>query len=71
MCPGCAAARSTDGGPILLFGIGPRLRSGDLPPFTPTSETLERVVLGRADPLAFPLHEWAVKEYFARLAEGY
>ena len=59
-------ARSVKGGPILLFGVGPRMTWRDLPTFTPTNETMERVVLGPADRLAFPLHEWAVKEYFAR-----
>lgn len=62
------AVRSTGkGGPILLFGVGPRLASRDLPTFTPTPETVERVVLSAADALAFPLHEWAVKEYFATI----
>ncbi len=62
------AARSTGkGGPVLLFGLGPRLSSRDLPPFTATSETVERVVLSAADRLAFPLHEWAAQEFFARV----
>lgn len=62
------AARSTGkGGPVLLFGVGPRLSSGDLPSFTATNETVERVILSATDRLAFPLHEWALKEYFARV----
>ena len=60
--------RSTGkGGPVLLFGVGPRLASRDLPVFTATNETAERVVLAASDRLAFPLHEWAMKEYFTRI----
>jgi ADP-ribose pyrophosphatase YjhB (NUDIX family) len=61
------AVRSTGkGGPILIFGVAPRVSSKLLPDFTPTNETLERVVVQRGDELAFPLHAWAMEEFFVR-----
>lgn len=62
------AVRSTKGGPILIFGVAPRVSSKLLPDFTPTNETLERVVIKRGDELAFPLHAWAMEEFFLRRA---
>lgn len=57
-----------NGGPILIFGVAPHIASRLLPPFTPTNETTERVILKQTDELAFPLHEWAVQEWFRSAA---
>ena len=62
------AVRSVRGGPILIFGLGPKVSSKLLPDFAPTSETLERVIVSRGDELAFPLHAWAMEEFFLRRA---
>lgn len=60
------AVRSVKGGPVLIFGVAPRVSSKLLPDFSPTNETLARVIVGRGTPLAFPLHEWALEEFFLR-----
>lgn len=61
------AVRSTGpGGPILIFGVAPKVSSKLLPDFAPTNETLERVVVHRGAELAFPLHAWAMEEFFVR-----
>ncbi len=41
---------------VLIFGHGPRVEPGDLPDFTPTHETTERVIITQPTELAFPLH---------------
>jgi ADP-ribose pyrophosphatase YjhB (NUDIX family) len=56
---------SAPDGTLLVFGVGPALSGGDLPPFQPTNETTERVVVAEAAPLAFPLHTRALAEYLA------
>lgn len=43
-------------GVILLFGRAAPMQASELPPFTPTHETTERVILRDVQPLAFPLH---------------
>lgn len=60
------AVRSVKGGPVLIFGVAPKVSSKLLPDFAPTSETLERVVVARGAELAFPLHAWAMEEFFVR-----
>jgi ADP-ribose pyrophosphatase YjhB (NUDIX family) len=60
------AVRSVKGGPILIFGVAPKVSSKLLPDFAPTNETLDRVVIHRGDELAFPLHAWATEEFFVR-----
>jgi ADP-ribose pyrophosphatase YjhB (NUDIX family) len=53
-------------GLLLVFGLaGPRAEA-DLPPFTPTEEATERVVVPGPIELAFPLHTLVMREYFAR-----
>lgn len=54
---------------ILIFGIvrrTPFASEEDLPAFTPSDETSERVIIRKPEPLAFPLHEEAVRLYFAQ-----
>jgi ADP-ribose pyrophosphatase YjhB (NUDIX family) len=51
---------------LLVFGIGPRLSAADLPPFSPSAECTERVVLAGPTPLAFSLHTEAVSRWFSR-----
>ena len=60
------AVRSVKGGPVLIFGVAPKVSSKLLPDFSPTNETLERVIVQRGQALAFPLHQWAMEEYFVR-----
>jgi ADP-ribose pyrophosphatase YjhB (NUDIX family) len=54
------------GGLILVFGLARRARLADLPPFVPTDETTERVILLGPEELAFPAHTQVVEEYFGR-----
>ena len=54
------------GGPVLIFGVAPKVSSKLLPDFSPTNETLERVIVSRGQELAFPLHAWAMEEFFVR-----
>ncbi|HEU4559601.1 MAG TPA: NUDIX domain-containing protein [Longimicrobium sp.] len=61
-----ARVLSAPDGTLLVFGIAPPLAASALPPFTPTSEASERVVLREpADDMAFPLHAQIVREFFA------
>jgi ADP-ribose pyrophosphatase YjhB (NUDIX family) len=60
------AVRSVKGGPLLVFGLAPKMSSKLLPEFAPTNETTERLVIARGRELAFPLHAWAMEEFFAR-----
>ncbi len=61
------ARSSTAGdGTLLIFGVGPRLASDDMPTFSPTEETSVRIVIRDVQPLAFPLHTDTVRDYFAR-----
>lgn len=55
---------STPDGTILIFGLAPPWQ-GQLPPFTPHSESADRLVLHEPQPMAFPLHTRVVEEYFA------
>jgi ADP-ribose pyrophosphatase YjhB (NUDIX family) len=54
------------GGLLLVFGLARRYRVAELPPFVPTDETSERVILTRPQELAFPAHTVVVAEYFKR-----
>jgi ADP-ribose pyrophosphatase YjhB (NUDIX family) len=55
----------TPHGFLLVFGLGPTWRDADLPPFEPTDETSERIVLRQPIELAFPFHTQVMREYFA------
>lgn len=63
-------ALSAPDGTVLVFGLARPRRAGDLPPFVPTNETGERLVLDTPQELAFPLHTRVMKEYFDRRGEG-
>lgn len=54
---------------LLLFGLAPPLRQADLPPFHPSEEVKEVVLVSALPPegLAFPLHTQALQAYFERL----
>jgi ADP-ribose pyrophosphatase YjhB (NUDIX family) len=56
--------KSAPDGTVLVFGVAEPRRASDLPPFTPTDETTERVVVKEAVTLAFPLHTAALAEHF-------
>lgn len=53
-------------GMVLVFGEAEPLRADELPPFEPTDETTERVLLREPAPLGFPLHTQVMEEWFAR-----
>jgi ADP-ribose pyrophosphatase YjhB (NUDIX family) len=55
---------SAPDGTLLVFGLAERMTRADLPPFVPTSETSERIVLNEPTKLAFPLHTQALAAYF-------
>jgi ADP-ribose pyrophosphatase YjhB (NUDIX family) len=59
-----------EGGLLLVFGLARRARLADLPPFLPTDETTERVILQAPQELAFPAHTEIVEEYFGRRRRG-
>lgn len=58
--------RSTTDGYLLVFGLGPILRSVDLPPFRPNREAESRLIITAPVDLAFPLHTEMVHQFFAR-----
>lgn len=57
--------RSVRGGPLLIFGLGPRLAGAELPPFQANHEVTERAVIEEPRELAFPLHTEAAAAWFA------
>jgi ADP-ribose pyrophosphatase YjhB (NUDIX family) len=61
--------RSPDHGHVvLIFGVCDPLRGEELPPFSETDETVERLVVNAPVELAFPLHTEALARYFAARA---
>ena len=56
--------RSAVDGTLIVFGQVPAIDEADLPPFTPTPEVEDRVVLREATTLAFDLHTDAVRDFF-------
>ncbi|MDX1613259.1 MAG: NUDIX domain-containing protein [Candidatus Promineifilaceae bacterium] len=57
---------SAPDGTLLIFGLGPVWRAADLPPFQPTTEAVERVIIAGPATLAFSLHTAVVQDYFAQ-----
>lgn len=57
-------ASGLDDNTLLIFALAPPLQSTTLPPFEPSAEVTERFVLSEVTPLAFPLHEAAIRIYF-------
>ncbi|MFD8964577.1 NUDIX domain-containing protein [Streptomyces sp. NPDC059568] len=60
-----ADALSSPGGHLLLFGLLPERRAGQLPSSRPTEETSGWHLLRAPTQLAFPLHTEAVRSWFA------
>jgi ADP-ribose pyrophosphatase YjhB (NUDIX family) len=58
--------RSTTDGYLLVFGLGPTMRSAELPAFRPNREAGDRLVISAPAELAFPLHTEMVQQFFAR-----
>ncbi len=56
---------SAPDGTLLIFALAPPLSEADLPPFSPTAEASERVIVTAPVELAFSLHTRVVGEYFA------
>lgn len=59
-----------EGDRVLIFGIVPPMSSLSLPPFTPTSETTERVIITAPQEMAFSLHTEVVERFFAQHKSG-
>lgn len=59
------SAMSAPDGTLLVFGMAPPIKTADLPPFTPNSETAELLIQHTFTPLAFPLHTEAARRYFS------
>ena len=57
---------SAPDGTVLIFGLAPPVRAIDLPPFIPTAEASERVILTAPAELAFSLHTQVVTEFFQK-----
>jgi len=51
-------------GYLLIFGLARPRRSDSLPPFVPTPETSERMVVNEPVELVFPPHTQVLREYF-------
>lgn len=62
-------AHSAPDGTLLLFSLAPTHIAADLPPFAPTAEASDRVILTEPVELAFSLHTQVVREYFAERQE--
>lgn len=60
------SVRSTTDGYLLVFGLGPTLRSSDLAPFQPNREAEARLIITAPTELAFPIHTEMVQQFFAR-----
>ncbi len=58
--------RSAPDGTVLIFGLAPHIPAHALPPFIPTIECSERVILTQPEPLAFPLHTAIVVEFLQK-----
>ena len=52
---------------VLVFGIVPPRRAGELPVSAPTAESIEWIVAREPIPLAFPTHAAALGKFFADL----
>ncbi|HEX2914584.1 MAG TPA: NUDIX domain-containing protein [Chloroflexia bacterium] len=55
---------SAPDGTLLVFGLALPRSETDLPPFVPSDEASERVILTAPAPLAFSTHTQVVQEYF-------
>ncbi|WP_157570422.1 NUDIX domain-containing protein [Microtetraspora malaysiensis] len=55
---------SAPDGTLLVFALGPRTDSADLPPVVSTAETSEWLLIDGPRELAFPLHTQVVAEFF-------
>ena len=56
---------STPHNQLLIFGLAKPRTEAELPPFVPTNETTERMILRGPRELAFLLHTQALEDYFA------
>ena len=57
---------SAPDGTLLIFGLTQPVRAADLPPFRPSNEVSDRVVLSAPLELAFPLHTKVLADYFGQ-----
>ena len=56
--------RSAPDGTLLVFGLAPHQQTADLPPFVPTNETSEAVLMPGPGPLAFSTHTEAADRWW-------
>jgi len=57
---------SAPAGTLLVFGEAPPMRARDLPPFEPSAETAERLVVTSPIDLAFSTHTDVLRAWFSR-----
>lgn len=60
------SVHSAPDGTLIVFGRAPAQRAADLPPFQPSREATERIVLTEPVELAFPLHTQIAKTFFTQ-----
>lgn len=58
--------RSVPEGFLLVFGLAPPVERAALPPFVPSSEVSERLIVDTPVELAFPLHTEVMRAWFSR-----
>jgi ADP-ribose pyrophosphatase YjhB (NUDIX family) len=62
------SVRTSSSGNLLIFGLAPAMRASDLPPFEPTDEASERLIVDApTDEIVFALHAEVVRGYFGAL----
>lgn len=59
-------ARSAPDGTVLIFGLAEARSREALPPFVPSLEASELVIIHEPTELAFPLHSEAARKFFER-----
>ncbi len=51
---------------VTIYGLAPRLRASDLPPFTPTDEASELAIIREPLEMAFPQDTLMARKFFER-----
>jgi ADP-ribose pyrophosphatase YjhB (NUDIX family) len=64
------ARSAPEAGVLLIFGLARECTPDALPPFVPSAEAAERVIIRGPQELAFPHHTRAVEAYFGNRSSG-